>query len=207
MESLLDCVPRVNTAFTRPAANMAGCDLFRHENGVTVLTLATGKGRGYREKVYYVEEVPSAIGSRAFRLTPGVLDKLANGEAEYTVLLNVLAIPPMADTSRTTERSPVTDRAVSRPGVGSASRGRIARWVSRYDRRQGPAGSSHCTVIRRDFYGSVIARPEHRRGQPPPFPPANALGRIIHGFRKNAARTPCFSQYQVATGVAWQRSV
>jgi hypothetical protein len=87
---------------------MAGCDLFRHENGVTVLTLATGKGRGYREKVYYVEEVPSAIGGRAFRLTPGVLDKLANGEAEYTVLLNVLAIPPMADTSRTTERSPVT---------------------------------------------------------------------------------------------------
>jgi hypothetical protein len=87
MPSILDCVPAVNPAFSRQTANLAGCDLFTASNGVTVLTLATGKGRGYREKTYYVEKVPTQLGGRAFRLTPGFLDKLAHGE-EYHVLLN-----------------------------------------------------------------------------------------------------------------------
>jgi hypothetical protein len=88
MPSILDCVPAVNPAFSRPTANLSGCDLFTAPNGITVLTLATGKGARYRKKTYHVEEIPSAIGGRAFRLTPGGLDTLANGEAEYTVLLN-----------------------------------------------------------------------------------------------------------------------
>jgi hypothetical protein len=88
MTSLLDCVPAVNPAFSRPTANLAGVDLFHAPNGVTVLTLATGKGRSLRKKVYHVEEIPTALGGRAFRLTPGVSDTLAGGETEYVVLVN-----------------------------------------------------------------------------------------------------------------------
>jgi hypothetical protein len=84
---MLDVVPAVNPWHTRPTANLSGADLFRHENGVNVLTLATGKGRSLRLKMYHVEEMPSDLGGRAFRLTPSVLDKLADGQ-EYHVLLN-----------------------------------------------------------------------------------------------------------------------
>jgi hypothetical protein len=88
MPSILDCIPAVNAAFSRPTANLAGVEFVHAANGITVLTLATSKGKGLRLKLYHVEEVPTQLGGRAFRLTPSVLDKLANGEAEYTVLLN-----------------------------------------------------------------------------------------------------------------------
>jgi hypothetical protein len=86
--SLLDCVPEVNPRFTRQTANLSGCDLFRHPNGVNVLTLATGRGNGLRLKMYHVDEVETHLGGRAFRLTPSTLDALANGETDYVVLLN-----------------------------------------------------------------------------------------------------------------------
>jgi hypothetical protein len=85
---MLDCVPAVNPAFSRPTANLSGCDLFRHPNNVNVLTLATGRGNGLRLKMYHVEEIETHLGGRAFRLTPSTIDKLANGEAEYVVLVN-----------------------------------------------------------------------------------------------------------------------
>jgi hypothetical protein len=68
MPSLLNCVPAVNPAFSRPTASLAGVELFHASNGIAVLTLATGKGRSPRLKTYHVEEVPSAIGGRAFCL-------------------------------------------------------------------------------------------------------------------------------------------
>jgi hypothetical protein len=80
-------VQLVNLNFTRPTAGLAGCCLFNAPNGITVLTLATGKGLGFRSKTYHVEEVPSDIGGRAFQLTPSTIDTRANGEQEYHVLL------------------------------------------------------------------------------------------------------------------------
>jgi hypothetical protein len=88
MTSLLDCVPAGNPAFSRPTANLTGCELFRHESGINVLTLATGKGGGLKKKVYHVDEIPTQLGGQAFRLTPSVLDTLANGETEYVILVN-----------------------------------------------------------------------------------------------------------------------
>jgi hypothetical protein len=49
--------------------------------------LVTGNGHRESAKFYYVEEIPTQIGGRAFRLTPFSTDKLATGESEYVVLL------------------------------------------------------------------------------------------------------------------------
>ena len=91
MASLLDCVTVVNPAFTRPTANLSGVGLFV-ENGVTLLSLVTGKGNGTRAKWYRVEEIETQLGGRAFRLTPAVYSKLdsklAGDETEYVVLVN-----------------------------------------------------------------------------------------------------------------------
>jgi hypothetical protein len=87
MSSLLESPPAVNPRFTRPTKSLAGCGLFRHVSGIAVLTLATGRGRSLKTKQYLVEEVPTQLGGRAFRLTPSVADTLANNETEYVVLV------------------------------------------------------------------------------------------------------------------------
>ena len=87
MLSVLDQVPVVNPAFTRPTSNLSGVGLFV-ENGTTLLSLVTGKGRAVKEKFYRVEEIPTQLGGRAFRLTPAVYSKLAGDETEYVVLVN-----------------------------------------------------------------------------------------------------------------------
>jgi hypothetical protein len=86
--SVLDQLPEVNPAFTRPTANLAGCELHVYDNGVVLLQLVTGKVRSVKEKFYRVEEIPTELGGRAFRLEPAMGDKLAAGETDYCVLVN-----------------------------------------------------------------------------------------------------------------------
>jgi len=74
-------------AFTRPVASLTGAQLHDLDGGRLALVLGTGKGRCTSFKFYYVEEIPTQIGGRAFRLTPFSTDKLATGESEYVVLL------------------------------------------------------------------------------------------------------------------------
>jgi hypothetical protein len=87
MQSVLDQVPVVNPAFTRPTANLAGAAL-HEENGHVLLTLVTGKRNATRAKWYAVERIPTELGGSAFRLQPALGDKLANDEESYVVLLH-----------------------------------------------------------------------------------------------------------------------
>ena len=80
-------VPVALVPFTRPVASLTGAQLHELNGGRLALVLVTGKGRRASAKLYHVEEIPTQIGGRAFRLEPFSTDRLATGESEYVVLL------------------------------------------------------------------------------------------------------------------------
>jgi hypothetical protein len=80
-------VPIAPVPFSRPVASLTGAQLHELDGGRLALVLVTGKGRRAAAKFYHVEEIPTQIGGRAFRLEPFNTDKLATGESEYVVLL------------------------------------------------------------------------------------------------------------------------
>jgi hypothetical protein len=85
MHSLRAPAPPV--PFTRPVASLTGAQFHALDGGRLALVLVTGKSRRASAKLYHVEEIPTQIGGRAFRLEPFSTDRLATGESEYVVLL------------------------------------------------------------------------------------------------------------------------
>jgi hypothetical protein len=83
MHMIVSPAPAVN-GYTRPVKSLAGAQVHQLDAGRHVLILFTRKG----SKFYHLDEIPSAIGGRAFRLAPFTTDKLATGESEYTIRLD-----------------------------------------------------------------------------------------------------------------------
>jgi hypothetical protein len=69
---------------TRPVASLTGAQLHAVDKGRYTLILLSKKS----SKFYHVEEIPTPLGGRAFRLTPFTTDKLATDASEYVVRLD-----------------------------------------------------------------------------------------------------------------------
>jgi hypothetical protein len=85
MSRLLHGSPSANV--NRPVASLTGASLIVSPDFIA-LHLFSGRGRQMKVKLYFVEEMDSQIGGRAFRLTPSISCPLADVEATaYDVLL------------------------------------------------------------------------------------------------------------------------
>jgi hypothetical protein len=81
MHTIASNTPAVNG--TRPVGSLTGAQLHAVDKGRYTLILCTKK----HSKFYHVEEIPTPLGGRAFRLTPFTTDTLAGDETDYVVLL------------------------------------------------------------------------------------------------------------------------
>jgi hypothetical protein len=81
-------VPAPPVPCTRPVASLTDAQLHQLDGGRLALYLVTGKGNRAAGKHYLLEEIPTPLTGRAFRLTPFSTDKLAGDAVEYVVVLD-----------------------------------------------------------------------------------------------------------------------